>query len=169
MCPVHPPSLAAASHPWRLKSNTALQLHESTQSCHSSRCLPTSSTSWREEVNLLHCPGTGSRPRQLPGANKNALCLADSPQSARWWLSPSLSEEGSALSVGHWESRSTSHTAQGKKAQQKATVAGIQERFKGNDEIWHWGVCFCNRSSSEWEDTNETKGQRDALVKHWRR
>lgn len=168
MCPTHPPSLAAAPHPWMLKWNTALQPHESVWSCHSSRYLPTSPTSCRK-VNLLHCPGTDSRPRQLPDANKNALCLADSPQSARWWLSPFLLEEGSALSVGHWESRSTSHTAQGKKAQWKATVVGIQERFKGNDEIWHWGVCFCNRSSSEWEDTNKTEGQRDVLVKHWRR
>lgn len=37
----------------------------------------------RREVDLLHCPGIGSRPRQLQDANKNVPCLADSPQSAQ--------------------------------------------------------------------------------------
>lgn len=37
----------------------------------------------RREVDLLHCPGIGSRPRQLQDANKNVPCLAGSPLSAR--------------------------------------------------------------------------------------
>lgn len=75
-----------------------------------------------EKVNLLQCPGIGLRPRQLQDANKNVPCLADSPQFARWWLSPFLLEEGSALLVGRWESRNTSHTAQqSKRTHWKAT------------------------------------------------
>lgn len=79
-----------------------------------------------EKVDLLQCPGIGLRPRQLQDANKNVPCLADSPQFARWWLSPFLSEEGSALLVGHWESRNTSHTAQqSKRTHCKAAGGGI--------------------------------------------